>query len=101
MVELAGARPDEDHPFDGTSLVPYLMDGQKLQERPLFWRLQDWRALRQGKLKYVRMDDASDHLYDLGADVHEQADLGDLRPEDLERLRDTWEQIAEGQLPYD
>jgi arylsulfatase A-like enzyme len=101
FVEVAGAQPDEDYPFDGTSLVPYLLRGRKLTERPLFWRLHDWRALRAGTLKYLQTDDGSDHLYDLAADEHEQADLVDLRPEDLDRLRAVWEQIDAEQLPYD
>jgi hypothetical protein len=52
-------------------------------------------------LKYLQNDDGTDHLYDLDADEHEQADLVDLRPEDLDRLRARWEQINADQLPYD
>ena len=101
FVELAGARPDNDHPFDGTSLVPYLVGGRKLADRPLFWRMHDWRALRLGSLKYLQSDDQTEHLYDLSVDEHEQADLSELRAADLETLRAIWEQIEEDQLPYD
>jgi arylsulfatase A-like enzyme len=101
FVELAGAQPAEHYPFDGTSLVPYLLRGRRLAERSLFWRMHDWRALRKGSLKYLQTDDGTDHLFDLGADEHEQADLVDLRPEDLDRLRASWEQINADQLPYD
>ena len=101
LVELAGAQPAKDYPFDGTSLVPYLLRGRPLAERRLFWRMHDWRALREGTLKYLQSDDGSDHLYDLTADEHEQADLVDLRPDDLERLRGAWEEINDDQLPYD
>jgi len=50
------------------------------------------RALRRGDLKYVRTEGA-DHLYDLAADVREQADLAARRPADLASLRSAWERI--------
>ena len=101
LVELAGAQPGRRFPLDGTSLVPYLLGGRELAQRPLFWRMRDWRALRDGTLKYLRTDDETDHLYDLSVDAHEQADLGELRPTDLDRLRRTWERIGSSQLAYD
>ena len=64
-----------DYPFDGQTLVPHLFHGRRLAERDLFWRLRNGRALRRGDLKYVRQADGVDHLYDVVADPHEQADL--------------------------
>lgn len=100
LLELGGARPDPDHPLDGTSLAGYLLRGERLPERDLFWRVRANRALRRGDWKYYQDADGVDHLYDLGADLREQADLAPDRPELLAELRASWERIASGLLPY-
>ena len=58
------------------------------------------RALRRGDWKYYRDADGKDHLYDLGADVREQADRAPDEPELLAELKASWERIASGLLPY-
>ena len=100
FLELAGAKPDPRHPLDGVSLVDHLLHGKPVPRRDLFWRMKDGRALRRGDLKYVRLADGADHLYDLAADVREQANLARRRPDDLAALRSTWETINAGLLPY-
>ena len=62
--------------------------------------MEGQRALRRGDLKYVRLTDGADHLYDLAADVREQADLARKRPADLASLRSAWEAIDAELLPY-
>jgi len=99
FLELAGTGPAADHPLDGSSLVPYLFGGRHRPEHDLFWRMRGQRALRRGSLKYVRIDD-TDHLYDLSADVREQADLAAKRPDDLAALRARWEEIESSQIAY-
>lgn len=100
FLELAGAEPDPGYPPDGASLVQHLFRRRGLAERDMFWRMEDGRALRRGDLKYVRIGDV-DHLYDLSADVREQADLAALRPDDLAALRKSWEDIDATLLPYE
>ncbi|MER5435262.1 sulfatase-like hydrolase/transferase [Streptomyces sp. NPDC002588] len=100
FLELAGARPDPAYPLDGTSLAGYLLRGETLPERDLFWRVRDNRALRRGDWKYYQDSDGDDHLYDLGADLREQADLSEDRPELLAELKAAWETTASGLLPY-
>ena len=99
FLELGGAEPDSAYPLDGTSLVPHLFGGEEVPERDLFWRTRSGRALRRGDLKYVRLG-GTDRLYDLGADVREQADLATRRPSDLAELRAAWEGIDATLLPY-
>jgi arylsulfatase A-like enzyme len=99
LLELGGAAPDPAYPLDGTSLVPHLFDGQRVAERDLFWRTRSGRALRRGNLKYVRQG-GTDRLYDLAADVREQADLSSRRPEDLAALRAAWEAVDRTLLAY-
>ncbi len=100
LLELAGARPHPDYPLDGVSLAPHLLHGRRPAQRDLFWRLRDQGALRRGALKYVRDSEGVEHLYDLEADVREQADLARKRPEDLAALRAAWQAVDATLLPY-
>jgi arylsulfatase A-like enzyme len=99
LLELGGATLDPAYPLDGVSLVPHLLEGEAIGERDMFWRTRGGRALRRGDLKYVRLNGV-DHLYDLGADVREQADLAAKRPGDLAALRSAWERVDQTLLPY-
>ncbi|WP_395577315.1 sulfatase-like hydrolase/transferase [Streptomyces sp. BK79] len=100
LLELGGARPDPAYPLDGHSLAGYLLRGEDVPERDLFWRVRGNRALRRGDWKYYRDANGGDHLYDLGTDVREQADLAAARPGLLAELRAAWEKVDAGLLPY-
>ncbi|MEU9735581.1 sulfatase-like hydrolase/transferase [Streptomyces sp. NPDC048002] len=100
LLEFGGARPDPAYPLDGTSLAGYLLRGREVPERDLFWRVRSQRALRRGDWKYYRDAAGADHLYDLGADRREQADRAGDETELLGELRQAWEGIAAGLLPY-
>jgi arylsulfatase A-like enzyme len=100
FLELAGAGPDPAYPLDGTSLVPYLFEGEARQRHDLFFRMRGQRALRRGDLKYVRLTDGRDVLYDVVADPHEQANLAVKRARDLAALRAAWEAVDADLLPY-
>ncbi|MFH9734914.1 sulfatase [Streptomyces sp. NPDC017260] len=99
LLELGGARPDPAYPLDGHSLAGYLLRGEDVPGRDLFWRVRGNRALRRGDWKYYRDADGGDHLYDLGTDAREQADLAAVRPELLAELRAAWERVDDGLLP--
>ena len=100
LLELGGARPDPAYPLDGHSLAGYLLRGEEIPERDLFWRVRGNRALRRGDFKYHQDSSGRDHLFDLAEDPREQADLAAARPELLAELKRAWEAIAEGLLPY-
>lgn len=100
FLELAGAEPDPDHPLDGTSLVPHLLEGKARVPHDLFFRMNGLRALRRGDLKYLRLEDGTDALHDLSADVREQANLATRRPDDLATLRKAWEAVDSDLLAY-
>ncbi|WP_322501442.1 sulfatase-like hydrolase/transferase [Streptomyces rochei] len=100
LLELGGARPHPAYPLDGHSLAGYLLRGEKVPERDLFWRVRGNRALRRGDWKYYRDADGRDHLYDLGTDVREQADRAAERPALLAELRSAWEKVDGTLLPY-
>lgn len=100
LLELAGARPDPAYPLDGHSLAGYLLRGEELPERDLFWRVRGNRALRRGDWKYFRDADGKDHLFHLAEDVREQADRAADRPELLAELKAAWEKVDGTLLPY-
>ncbi|WP_075732651.1 sulfatase-like hydrolase/transferase [Streptomyces acidiscabies] len=100
LLELGGAHPDPAYPLDGTSLAGYLLRGEVVPERDLFWRVRANKALRRGDWKYYQDKDNDDHLYNLAADSREQADLAQDEPELLAELKAAWERTAATLLPY-
>ncbi|MBZ2410500.1 sulfatase-like hydrolase/transferase [Streptomyces sp. L06] len=99
LLELGGARPHPAYPLDGTSLAGYLLRGERVPERDLFWRVRGERALRRGDWKYHRSQDGTDHLYNLSRDQREQADRATAEPARLKGLRTAWERNDAGLPP--
>jgi arylsulfatase A-like enzyme len=100
FVELAGAQSAPEYPFDGTSLVPHLLDGAAPPGQDLFWRTRSEGALRRGRWKLLRSRSATDALYDLVVDPGEEADLARERPDVVAELAARWDEVATGLLPY-
>jgi arylsulfatase A-like enzyme len=114
MLDAAGTDPDPDHPLDGVSLLPYLVDGAPHPERDLCWRTTSQVAVRRGDMKYL--DDrrlrpeklgqwplrAGDHhlLYDVTVDGRERADLAPHHPGLTAELRAVAERFEAEMLPY-
>jgi arylsulfatase A-like enzyme len=85
----------EIDPPDGISLVPALK-GQALPDRALFYEHQTASAIIEDGWKLVRL--SKNHpweLYDLKADLFEQTDLAEKRPEKVEQLKSQWTRWAE------
>ncbi|MFJ6747699.1 sulfatase [Streptomyces sp. NPDC091266] len=101
LLEIAGARPDRAHPLDGTSLAGYLLRGERLAERDLFWRVRGERALRRGDWKYYRGKGGTDQLFHVTDDPREQADRSGAEKQLLGRLRAAWEAVDKTLLPYE
>ncbi len=117
MLDAAGTAPGPDHPLDGVSLLPWLVDGADYPEHDLFWRIASQGAMRRGRFKYLRdgRDRARlgnwprryqpqqgyyDLLYDVTVDGREQADLRRHHPEVLAAMKAAWEAHESGLLPY-
>lgn len=94
ILAAAGARTHADYPLDGEDLLP-LMRGERAPfERTFFWRNSVQAAARQGRWKYLKVDDKTERLFDLLTDEREQADSRAASPELFERLRSeylSWE----------
>lgn len=71
---------------DGTSLTGVLRGGLAVEERTLFWRDGNEKAVRRGRWKLVMTSDGVAELYDLDADVGEQADMATSEPEVVAEL---------------
>jgi arylsulfatase A-like enzyme len=92
MLDIAGAKPDPDYPWDGQSLAHVLREPAHTFERPMYWRMNQrgQRAMRVGDWKYLRVD-GNDYLFNIPADARERANLGGQQPAHLQALRERWE----------
>jgi arylsulfatase A-like enzyme len=100
-IEIATpVEPDADHPLDGPSLLPYLVDGVDYPEHDLRWRTTSQVAMGRGDLKYLHdrrprprlgawpVSEGDYHLlYDVTVDGREKADLAPHHPELVAELR--------------
>ncbi len=103
FYDLAKAKyPDEYQgnkiqPLPGKSLLPVLYGEAEKVERtePLFWEWAGNRAVRDGKWKFIHVDDQiGDELYDIENDRAENYNVATKYPEVLNRLKGEWEQWA-------
>jgi len=91
-MAAARARVPGATELDGLNLLPYLetaSDGQRLPNRPLFWRLGQRSAMRHGRWKTVQRRGRPVELYDLAVDKGERHDLAAARPEVVKRMQAT------------
>ena len=86
ILAAAGVSPDGAYPLDGLDLSATLAGARAPYDRTLFWRHGDQDAVRSRQWKYLRNGD-TEYLYDLNADVREQAEFQDKHPAILQRLR--------------
>jgi len=102
ILRAAGASPRQGHPFDGVDILRHEQEQKPVEKRALFWRARradtTHRAVREGSLKYIRIERASggeEHLFDLLQDPGEQRDLLPERTADVSRLKkllNEWEE---------
>ena len=88
LLALAGAGPDPKRPLDGTDL-PELHGGEPAgEERTLFWRFRDRKAVRRGPWKLVLGEDDAPEtaLFNLEQDPGEQVDVAGRHPQRVESL---------------
>lgn len=88
-AELAGVTPPQQS--DGVSQAG-LWQGGDVPNRaaPLFWRVGNWTALRQGSWKWLRFenkDGVRERLFNVDKDPAEQHDQQQAQPELFQRLR--------------
>mgnify|MGYP001299154493 FL=1 len=79
VANLIGAVPDED--IDGISFKNHLLNGEKIEDRSLFWEYNSNLAMRKGKWKLViGRKNKIPELYNLKKDLGETLDLAEENP---------------------
>ncbi len=86
LVGAPESMPRKGLPVDGVSIVPLLLEGEKLADRTLFWRIRNKKAVRSGEWKLVEEDKAI-ALYNLKHDVRESKDLKTRYPDIVQKLQ--------------
>lgn len=95
LIHAAGGNVESSWELDGVDLMPYLSGKDKNRpHRTLTWIWGARRAIREGDLKAVTMDNGQQwELFDLARDMEETTDLAGKYPEKLEALinkHDAW-----------
>ena len=99
ILDAAGI--DKDVNVDGISLIPHALNNEKNPQRPIFWEMENQKAVRKGKWKLVldgqlvenESPIAKIHLSDLESDPAEKINLADSEPEirdELHNLLTDW-----------
>jgi arylsulfatase len=107
-VDLGGGSyPKELHgeriqAMEGVSLVP-LLKGEAIERgRPLFWKHEGNRAVRDGDWKLVAKHAGEWELYDMAADRTEMHDLASQQPDRVKAMAGQWDAWAKrvGMMPW-
>ena len=94
----AGGVPRENMQLDGVDLLPYLEGSKKLPPHEnLFWRAGSIWAVREDTWKLIYAADRY-WLFDLKADVVEQNNMADLRPDVVKRLQESYDEWNRGNI---
>ncbi|WP_367873979.1 arylsulfatase [Luteolibacter sp. Populi] len=99
-VDVAGAEYPAEFkgkaitPKEGVSLLPAFKGEKLARTAPIFWEHEGNRAVREGDLKLVALEDQPWRLYDLAADRSEQHDLAAGKPEIVKELAAKWDTWA-------
>ncbi len=99
-VEVAGAEYPKEFkgkpitPREGTSLLPAFTGKNLSRSQPIFWEHEGNRAIREGDMKLVALENQPWRLYDLAADRSEQNDLAASRPDAVKSLSEKWQAWA-------
>ena len=92
LTNLANCKLNHDPKWDGVDIWPVITEGEKVDNRVLFWNFKGTQfCLRQGNWKLITTDDmsASDsQLYHIESDPYETTDLSLGRPEIVKQLLD-------------
>jgi arylsulfatase A len=90
MAELVGRAISADHPIDGVSVLPAILENRTISREFLYWELHEGpfiQAVRAGQWKAVRNGpDTPIELYDLSRDQSEAANVAAAHPDVVRRL---------------
>lgn len=93
LLAAAGVQYECTSLFDGISLLPYLSDPAKVDERVLFWRMnhKGQKAALRGHWKYLEVA-GHQYLFNIERDARERANQISKEPAILKSLKDSWDE---------
>jgi arylsulfatase A-like enzyme len=103
IARLAGAPLPTRQKVDGLDISPLLMKGQQIDERTLFWRKGNAKAVRRGPWKLLVKGNQSE-LYNLDDDIGEEKNLANEQRElvvELTKALAEWEKEVESGFAID
>lgn len=86
FVHLANADISEDHLLDGIDVSQVFFENRPLSTRALFWKIDEEKAIRNGRWKLCLLGDDRPQLFDLNKDMGETVDVSDQHPEVVQSL---------------
>ena len=96
-LSASGAPPDAD--LDGVDLTPFLRGSRTGDaHRALFWRSASQGAMRQGRWKLLKVEDAY-YLFDLQRDIGERNELAARTPKRLAAMKAEWNAWSDHMAP--
>lgn len=100
---IAAAQMKQPTAFDGSNLLPMLVNNTPLPDRTLHWRFWKQSAARQGDWKLLRLSNQKSFLFNLSKDKEEKTNVADQHPDIVQRLESslsTWAtQLTPAGLP--
>jgi arylsulfatase A-like enzyme len=104
LLEATRTMPSDAPTFDGISMLPYLRDPNRVDERTLFWRMnhRQQKAVLRGDWKFLEVD-GHQYLFNIRQDARERANLIAHQPATLNELSQAWTDWARGMpaIPQD
>lgn len=111
LLELCGLDLIPEQHCDGQSLYHLLIDGEFINDRPIFWHYPHYSnqggtpacSVRFGKWKLIEFFESTRlELYDLSVDIAEKNDLARRHPgvtNQLKRMLDEWKNDVSAKIP--
>jgi arylsulfatase A-like enzyme len=105
LCRAAGTRPPRGVTLDGFDMTGVLAGREESLRKEMFWQRRGDKAARVGNFKWVESSRGSG-LFDLSADLGEQRDLSDEKPDILSKVKSrfqAWKKLmaeAEHRRPF-
>jgi len=90
ILSLAKSKPISSFPLDGADLTDVLLSKKKESDRTLYWRIfqrAQYKAIRDGKWKYLQDEKGNEYLFDIDADPSEKTNLKEKEAAIFDKLK--------------
>ncbi|QDH81300.1 sulfatase-like hydrolase/transferase [Echinicola soli] len=91
FLSVSRSQVPQDVKFDGRDFSKILFDPSKLEERTLFWRFRDQKAVRRKQWKLL-INESDTTLYDLHQDLNERNDISNRHQDKVRNLVEEFEE---------